>query len=304
MELTPGMQKARTQYLKTMDKKPEWFKIQLPTQEVYQKVKQIVNSKSIATVCEEARCPNIGECWSGGTATFMIMGDTCTRGCRFCHIKTALTPNPLNPYEPQELAQSIKQMNIDYAVITSVDRDDLPDQGSSHFARSVKEIRKANPGIKIEILTPDFQGQVELIDKIIQAKPDVFAHNIETVKRLQSKVRDRRANYEQSLKVLKYVKEKDPKMYTKSSIMVGVGETKEEVIEAMKDLRKIGVDMLTIGQYLRPAQRLMPVHEYIHPTTFEFYKKEGEKLGFTYVLSGPLIRSSYKAGDFFKQHVK
>lgn len=287
----------------TAVKKPAWLKIRCsPPNSRYIKVRGQAHGLKIATVCESAMCPNIGACWGAGTATFMIMGDTCTRACRFCNV-THGRPQPLDPEEPVKLAEAISALGIDYAVITSVDRDDLADSGAEHFAECIKALRKKCPKIIIEVLTPDFKGVEKDIKRVIDAGPNVFGHNIETVKRLQRPVRDIRANYEQSLAVLKKVKKLAPTIYTKSSIMVGLGETEEEVLEAMKDLRGAGVDFLTIGQYLRPKQWNLPVVEYVTPVQFEDYRLEGEKMGFKYVASGPFVRSSYRAGELYKKYV-
>ncbi len=286
--------------------KPQWLKIRPPTGigiQNYASVKQTVQGLGLATVCEEAKCPNISECWSGGTATFMVLGDTCTRGCRFCHVKTARQGQSVDIFEPLKLGQAVNSFGLKYVVITSVDRDELPDQGAGHFARCITEVKRQNPGIIVEVLIPDFRASTECIDKIISAQPEVIAHNIETVKRLQRKARDVRANYEQSLSVLEYVKKVSPKTVTKSSIMVGLGETKEEVFEAMDDLRKIGVDCLTIGQYLQPSEKHLQVTEFVHPDTFAEYEKMGLEKGFAYVASGPFVRSSYRAGEFFIENI-
>lgn len=280
-------------------RKPDWLKIRPPKGTAHLKIKEILRKNNLFTVCEESHCPNMSECWSGGTATFMVMGDTCTRGCRFCHVKTSANPFPLDPNEPAHLASAIAEMALDYVVITSVDRDDLSDQGSSHFAACIKEIRKRDPSIKVEVLIPDFQGRKDLLKNIVDAKPDVIAHNIETVERLTSTVRDRRAKYWQSISVLKNVKDLDPKIYTKSAIMVGLGESDEEILQSMKDLRSNDVDFLTIGQYLQPSQRHLRIKEYIHPDTFKKYEHEGKRLGFKYVAAGPFVRSSYRAGELF-----
>ena len=279
--------------------KPEWLKVKLKRDNNFDDIQKILRENNLVTVCEEAHCPNISECWNSGTATFMIMGDTCTRACKFCAVKTGFPAKPLDKEEPRKIASTLKKWNLDYIVITSVDRDDLRDQGSNHFAECIKEVRKENPNILIEVLIPDFRGQKELIKNVIDAKPNVISHNIETVERLQKNVRDSRANYQQSLGVLKYIKEVNNKIYTKSSIMLGLGETEVEVIQAMKDLRKINVDFLTIGQYLRPSLKYIEVKEYISPEKFNYYKKIGEDFGFLYVASGPFVRSSYKAGEFF-----
>ncbi|HLD43760.1 MAG TPA: lipoyl synthase [Candidatus Nanoarchaeia archaeon] len=276
-------------------------KIRLPLLQTFRDVQETIHAQKLVTVCEEAHCPNISECWSGGTATFMVMGDVCTRGCRFCAVKTAVSGKELDPEEPRRLAETIHSWGLTYVVVTSVDRDDLPDQGASHFAGCVREIRKSNPQIKIEVLIPDFRGNLDCLNAIIAANPDVIAHNIEVVERLQAKVRDRRADYRQSLFVLRAIKELDATRCTKSSIMVGFGESTEEVVAAMRDLRKNGVDFLTIGQYLSPGFRHAPVREYVAPEKFLFYKKVGEEMGFRYVASGALVRSSYRAGEYFER---
>ena len=279
--------------------KPNWLKAPFPSGEKYSFIKQKRIKLNLATVCEEAKCPNIGECWSSGTATFMVMGDSCTRGCRFCSVKTKKYPDPLDPLESLNLANTLSELNLKYVVITTVDRDELPDQGALHIQDCIKKVQELNPQLLIEILMPDFRGEQELIDKVIAANPAVLAHNIETVERLTSRVRDRRAGYKQSLNVLKYIKQKDKTSYTKSSIMLGLGETQEEVLKTMQDLREINVDFLTLGQYLRPSAHQLKVQEYIHPSLFKFYETQGLKMGFKYVASGPLVRSSYKAAEFF-----
>jgi len=279
--------------------KPPWLKVRAPSGERYRWLREQRSELELATVCEEARCPNIGECWSEGTATFMVMGSICTRGCRFCAVTTRKKGLPLDPEEPAKLARTIAAMKLNYIVITSVDRDDLDDQGASHFARCVQQVRLLAPQTRIEVLHPDFRGQRELVEVVATSGADVLGHNVETVRRLSPKVRDPRCNYDQSLAVLQYSKEISPQRFTKSSIMVGHGETEDEVAECMRDLREVGVDLLTIGQYLRPSSRYMPVEEYVHPTQFERYEQLGRELGFLYVASGPLVRSSYKAGEFF-----
>ena len=253
----------------------------------------------LSTVCEEARCPNMGECWNGGTATLMLMGDVCTRGCRFCHVKTGNPKGKLDEKEPEKVARTISLLNLSYVVLTSVDRDDLPDEGAGHFAETVSFVKKQIPSIMVEVLTPDFKGQYSLIDKVLLSQPDVFAHNIETVKKLTPLVRDPRAGYDQSLKVLSRAKEHSPSIYTKSSLMLGLGEKEEEVLQTLRDLRTVGCDIVTFGQYLRPSRRHLPVKEYISPGKFKSWKMEAENLGFLYSASGPLIRSSYRAGEFF-----
>ena len=292
--------------LHTISEKPEWLKICPPKGDGFPRIKGILKHHSLHTVCEEAHCPNISECWSGGTATFMIMGDTCTRACKFCAIKTAFPAKPLDMREPDALSEAISKMNLDYVVITSVDRDDLKDQGASHFAECIKKIKekKEIKDVLVEVLIPDFRGREDLISLIIDAKPDVIAHNIETVKRLQHPTRDPRANYDQSLKVLRLVKEKNPEIHTKSSIMVGIGETEDEVVQAMKDLRDKNVDIVTFGQYLQPSRWHLEVKEYVSPERFNYYKEKGLELGFIYVASGPFVRSSYRAGEFFIKGLK
>ncbi len=280
--------------------KPDWLKIRPPQiPQNYEKIKNALKKRHLFTVCEEAHCPNMAECWGGGTATFMLMGDTCTRTCRFCMVKTGFPNLKLDQFEPQKVADAVLEMGIDYVVLTSVARDDLPDGGAEHFAKCIIEIKKGNPNVIIEVLIPDFQGNIESLKKVVNAKPEVIAHNIETIKELQEKVRDHRANYNQSLKVLENVKKINPKIFTKSAIMVGLGETDEEVLQAMDDLKKIDVDFLTIGQYLRPSPIHLEVREYIPPEKFQYYKMMGENMGFKYVASGPFVRSSYRAGEFF-----
>lgn len=283
--------------------KPEWLKVRAPAGDNYNRIKGMLSELKLATVCQEAKCPNIGECWSGGTATFMLMGEVCTRGCRFCNIKTGNPKGAIDPFEPEKVAYSISQMDLEYVVITSVDRDDLEDQGSDHFARTVSTIKKLAPKLIVEILTPDFQGHKDLIWHLTDSKPDVFAHNIETVERLTPSVRDPRAKYRQSLEVLRLVKERDPSRYTKSSIMLGLGETDEEVLQTLKDLRAVDCDVVTFGQYLQPTPRHLKVQEFITPEKFKHWQTVAEEMGFLYVASGPLVRSSYRAGEFFMKGV-
>lgn len=283
----------------TRQPKPSWLKVRAPGGERYQHIKKRARQLKLATVCEEAQCPNIGECWSGGTATFMVMGEICTRGCRFCAVQTRRKGVDLDPEEPLNVAQAIAEMELDYVVVTSVDRDDLELQGADHFAACIREIKRLNPNTLVEVLIPDFCGKVDLLKLVVDAKPDVIAHNVECVEGLTRKVRDPRAGYQQSLDVLKNIKTLSSTMHTKSSIMVGVGETTEEVLATMLDLRAVGCDFLTIGQYLQPNKKLLKVDSFITPETFESYETLGLKMGFTYVASGPLVRSSYKAGEFF-----
>lgn len=282
-----------------MQRKPPWLKVRAPGGERYAAIKHRARELKLHTVCEEARCPNIGECWGGGTATFMVMGDICTRGCRFCAVNTSRNGAPLDPDEPRNVAFSIAEMGLDYVVLTSVDRDDLPDQGAGHFAACIREIRAAAPNTLVEVLIPDFRGKPDLIQVIVDAAPDVIAHNIETVERLTPRVRDPRATYAQSLAVLAELKRLDPDRLTKSSVMLGHGESELELLQTMADLRGVGVDFLTLGQYLRPSEKHLPVVEFIPPEQFERARELGLGLGFKFVASGPLVRSSYRAGEFF-----
>jgi lipoic acid synthetase len=271
----------------------------MPGSPRYHQIKQRARQLRLATVCEEARCPNIGECWGGGTATFMVMGEVCTRGCRFCAVTTRRNGVPLDPEEPKNLGMAIAELGLDYVVVTSVDRDDLEDEGASHFAACIHETRAAAPSTRVEVLIPDFSGNISHLLKVVMARPEVIAHNIETVERLTPTVRDPRATYNQSLEVLAAIKTIDPSRYTKSSIMVGLGETTGEVVKTMEDLRAAKVDFLTIGQYLQPTKQHIKLTEFIPPEQFEAYQTIGLEMGFKYVASGPLVRSSYKAGEFF-----
>lgn len=277
------------------ERKPSWLKIKLETGENYPKVKKIVEENNLHTICSSGKCPNIGECWSKGTATFMISGDICTRSCKFCATQTG-KPLPLEKDEPIKLARSIKLMGLKHCVITSVDRDDLQDKGANHWANTIKAVRELNPDIIIEVLIPDFDAREDLLKIVFDAKPDILAHNVETVKRLSNQVRSR-AKYALSLDVLREAKKYG--IISKSGIMVGIGETEPEIIELMKDLRGIGCQLFTIGQYLQPSKNNIPVEEYITPNQFEKYKKIGKELGFDNIESGPLVRSSYMAERTF-----
>lgn len=287
-------------------RKPDWLKIRLPTGEgvrTYSRIKKTVGTLKLATVCEEARCPNITECWSGGTATFMVMGDTCTRGCKFCSVKTSAKPGPLDPQEPKHLSEAIGNFELKYVVVTSVDRDDLPDQGAGHFKECIEQVRKDYPDLIIELLIPDFRGNESCLDTTIESKADVIGHNLETVRRLTPEIRDRRANYDQSLKVLKYLKQNSKNIYTKSALMLGLGEKDQEVLQAMDDLRKVGVSFLTLGQYLQPTSKHLDVYEYVAPEKFKWFEEKALGKGFLYCASGPFVRSSYKAGEYFIESV-
>jgi lipoic acid synthetase len=288
----------RAEGLPIRAQKPRWLKVPVPGGERYQQVKATLAGLKLHTVCAEAHCPNVGECWGGGTATVMLMGDTCTRGCRFCQVKTAANPPPLDVDEPRHLAEAIAALGLDYIVVTSVDRDDLPDGGAAHFAEAIVRLKEI-PGLLVEVLTPDFRGDAEAVRVVGRAGPDVFANNIETVRRLTPVVRDARAGYQQTLDVLASMKAQFPGVVTKSSIMVGLGETEAELLETMRDLRAHGVEILTLGQYLRPSEWHLPVAEFVTPERFEALREQGLALGFRYVASGPLVRSSYRAAELF-----
>lgn len=281
------------------ERRPEWLKVSPPGGQTYDDLKELFRGLNLHTVCEEAHCPNVQECWGGGTATLMLMGDVCSRACRFCMVTPGRPSGVLDPFEPTNVASALSKMGLSYVVLTSVDRDDLPDGGAAHFAETIKAVKRTTPGLLVEVLIPDFQGDLDSLRAVVEAAPDVVAHNIETTRRLTPAVRDRRAHYFQSLSVLRNVKKLNRRLYTKSSIMVGLGEGEEEVEEAMAHLRRAGVDFLTVGQYLRPSARHLQVHEYVSPEQFERYRNIGEGLGFRYVASGPLVRSSYRAGEFF-----
>ncbi len=283
--------------------KPDWLKIRPPGGPVYNKIKALAKDLELATVCEEAKCPNIAECWAGGTATFMLMGDTCTRACKFCAVKTGNPKGWLDADEPRKIAETVHQFGLKYVVLTSVDRDDLPDGGADHFAKTVEAIKALTPGIVVEVLIPDFQGQQEPLDRLVEAQPDVIAQNIETVERLTHYARDRRAGYQQTLTLLQRVKSDHPHIFTKSSIMLGLGETDDEIRECMRDLRQHQVDILTLGQYLQPTAKHLPVERFITPEAFKAWEVEALEMGFLYCASGPLVRSSYKAAEFFIQGI-
>ena len=279
-------------------RKPSWLRVRAPAGENYKKVKQSLRLLNLHTVCEEARCPNISECWGTGTATIMIMGDICSRGCRFCAVNSG-KPFLLDAGEPERVAKAIKEWKLRYVVITSVCRDDLEDGGAEHIAKTIKAIKLLCPITIVESLIPDFKGYDSSIKEIVKSEPEVISHNIETVTRLTPKVRDARASYEQSLLVLKKIKDINSLIYTKSSIMLGLGESEEEIIQTIKDLRSVGVSILTLGQYLQPTPKHLPLVEFITPEKFNWFREIAEKMGFVYVASGPLVRSSYRAAEFF-----
>ncbi len=279
------------------EKKPDWIKVRLPSNPVFWSTKSMVSDLKLHTVCEEAQCPNRWECWSQGTATFMIAGDRCTRACGFCAVKTA-KPFALESDEPQRVAEATRRMKLNHVVITAVARDDVADGGAEHFARTIEAVREVNPGITIEILVPDFNSKDDAIQIVMEARPHIFNHNLETVERLTPLVRSR-ARYQRSLDVLRKAKDISGKrVATKSGLMLGLGETETEIFQAMDDLLAHGVTVLTLGQYLRPSDNHLPVVDYIHPDTFANYKTIAENKGFRHVASGPLVRSSYHAADF------
>ncbi|MBX7148009.1 lipoyl synthase [bacterium] len=279
-------------------RKPEWLKKKLHAQGVLP-MKDRLRGLNLHTVCEEAQCPNLTECFSKGVATIMIMGDTCTRSCKFCAVKTG-RPGKLDPMEPKNVANWIGNLNLRHVVITSVDRDDLPDLGANHFAETIEEVKKEHPKLIVEVLTPDFQGKGPLIERVCQAEPKIFNHNLETVERLTPSVRSA-AKYKRSLEVIKWVKDHHPKQITKSGIMLGLGEQVEEVLKSMQDLKDHGCDLLTLGQYLQPTKKHLEVKEFIHPDQFEDYKIKGLEMGFKAVFSGPFVRSSYLAENLYEE---
>ncbi len=276
-------------------KLPDWFKVKAPGGENFLEIRKKIKGASLNTVCEEAACPNIGECWDRGTATFMILGDTCTRACSYCNVKTGW-PGTVDLAEPIRVANTVKQMELNYTVITSVDRDDLPDYGSGIFEQTIQQVRHMNPNCKIEVLIPDFEGEFEARERVVKAEPHVLNHNIETTRRVFKKVRAR-GNYDISLELLKRVKEINPFMPSKSGMMVGLGETKSELLQTMADLREVNTDLLTIGQYLRPSKRHHPIIRFYRPEEFKELEEAGLEMGFKHVASGPLVRSSYHADD-------
>ncbi len=304
-------------------RKPDWLKMRPPSGERFTEIKRSLRERDLHTVCEEANCPNMGECWSGaanaapneeaadtadsgengpGTATFMLMGDRCSRGCNFCDVETG-GMEPLDPDEPANVADAVADIGLDYVVLTSVDRDDLPDQGASHFAETIREIKRRDRSILVECLIPDFQGDEQLVRQIIDAEPDVLAHNIETVDRLQWPVRDRRAGYEQSLSVLGQAS-RESDVFTKTSLMLGVGEYAHEVYQTLSDLQQVGTDIVTFGQYLQPSRSHLEVSEYVHPDVFDTWQRVAEdEFDFQYCASGPMVRSSYRAGELFVESV-
>ena len=280
-------------------RKPAWLRMEIPGGENFAQIQGMLRERGLHTVCEEARCPNLGECWGDGTATIMVLGDVCTRGCRFCAVDTGDPKGLVDLDEPRKVAESCELMGLRYVVLTSVDRDDLADGGASHFAACVREAKARVPGLLVECLTSDFQGDLEAVRSVLDSELDVFAHNVETVRSLTPRVRDKRCGYDQSLAVLRGAKEMRPDVVTKTSIMLGLGESERELDRAFEDLRDAGVEVLTLGQYLRPTVLHLPVKEYVTPARFEAYRERALRKGFAYVASGPLVRSSYKAAEFY-----
>ncbi|MBI4817388.1 MAG: lipoyl synthase [Deltaproteobacteria bacterium] len=280
-------------------KKPDWLKVRAPGGPHFNSMRSRARRLSLATVCEEARCPNIGECWHGGTATFMLMGDTCTRGCRFCAVDTARKPTAIDPNEVTHLAEAVDELELGYVVVTSVNRDDLPDGGATHLKACLEAVHARTPRVLIELLMPDFDGSTNSIDLISTAPLAVAAHNVETVERLTPRVRDPRAGYAKSLAVLERLKSNRPDRLVKSSVMLGLGETEREVGQTLRDLRNVGTDILTLGQYLRPSPWHLAVERFVTPSEFDRLADEARGLGFEYVASGPLVRSSYRAGELY-----
>jgi lipoyl synthase len=281
-------------------RRPEWMKVRAPSANGrYFDVKKLIHGASLNTICEEARCPNIAECWGRGTATFQILGETCTRACRYCYVHSGRPESPPDPLEPLRLAQAAKQMGLKHVVVTSVDRDDVPDRGAGHYAATIRALKRAVPAASIEILTPDFLGvEEDALETILAERPDVFNHNIETVRRLHRRMRGAKASYDKALWLLERAKAvADYPVLTKSGIIVGLGETNDEVVETMRDLRAHGVDVVTIGQYLQPSPKHATIDRWVHPDEFRWFRERGEELGFGSVFAGPLVRSSYRADE-------
>ena len=276
-------------------RKPPWLRARMPAGERFTEVRRIVHQHRLSTVCEEAKCPNVGECWNAGTATIMLLGSVCTRACRFCSVDTGNPRGWLDPQEPQNAARSVELMGLRYVVLTSVDRDDLPDGGAAHYAATIRAIKQRNPGIAVEALTPDFRGRLRDVETVLDADLDVFAQNVETVERLTHPVRDPRAGYAQTIAVLAHAKSYRPQTLTKTSLMLGLGESDAEIAATMRDLRAASVDVLTLGQYLRPTANHLPVERFVTPSEFDAYRAQALDLGFLECVSGPLVRSSYRA---------
>ncbi len=297
-----GIKASHQMPAKPRQAKPKWLRMKLDRGKAYESVQSIVHEHKLSTVCEEAMCPNIGECWNSGTATIMLMGETCTRACRFCAVNTGNPKGWLDAEEANNTAKSVKLMGLKYLVLTSVNRDDLPDGGAGHYAEVVKRVKEVNPDTAVEALTPDFQGVSADIERVVDSGIEVFAQNIETVKRLTHPVRDIRASYEQTLAVLAFAKQHKPAVLTKTSLMLGLGETEQEILETMDDLRAIKVDILTLGQYLQPTEHHLPVERYVSPEAFEQFRQLGLEKGFLEVVAGPFVRSSYRAEQVLQKN--
>ncbi|MDX1816277.1 MAG: lipoyl synthase [Marinobacter sp.] len=287
---------------RTTERKPKWLRARMPGGERYDAVKRNVTEHRLSTVCQESHCPNIGECWTNGTATIMVMGSVCTRACKFCAVDTGNPKGWLDAEEPENTAKSVELMGLRYIVLTSVDRDDLPDGGAAHYAACVSAIKARTPEVAVEALTPDFDAVMSDVEKVVDSGLDVFAQNVETVERLTQRVRDPRAGYQKTLSVLAHAKKHNPGVLTKTSLMLGLGETEEEILKTMDDLRAIGVDILTLGQYLRPTPNHLPVERYVTPEEFNRYREIGLEKGFMEVPSGPMVRSSYRADKVFDKN--
>ena len=297
-----GVKESRTAEPLVRGEKPKWLRAKMPSGSGYSGTRKIVHEHRLSTVCEESMCPNIGECWNAGTATIMVLGSVCTRACRFCAVDTGNPKGWLDPEEPSNSARAVNLMGLEYVVITSVDRDDLDDGGASHYAECVREIKKLNPNTAVEALTPDFNGVKEHVELVVDSGLEVFAQNVETVRRLTHPVRDPRAGYEQTIEVLRYAKAHRPSVLTKTSLMLGLGKRDNEIVRTMDDLRAANVDILTLGQYLRPTANHLPVERYVTPEEFDAYRSEGLEKGFIEVVAGPMVRSSYRAEQVLQKN--
>ena len=294
--------KENSSNLKSKERKPPWLRISIDSNPAYKNVRETVDNHRLSTVCEESHCPNMNECWSNGTATIMLMGSVCTRACKFCSVDTGNPNGWLDNDEPANAARSVKLMNLRYVVLTSVDRDDLIDGGSEHYAKCIREIKRVNPSTAVEALTPDFSGDFKSVATVVNSGLQVFAQNVETVKRLTKKVRDPRAGYEQSLDVLNFAKKENSEILTKTSLMLGLGESDSEIKESMYDMRKNDIDILTLGQYLQPTKNHLPVERWVHPDKFAEYREYGLSIGFIEVAAGPMVRSSYRADKILEKN--
>ncbi|MFX0014245.1 MAG: lipoyl synthase [Promethearchaeota archaeon] len=286
-----------------MKRKPKWIKAKLPSEKEFGNIRRLLRKQNLHTICEEAFCPNCTECWESGTATFLLMGPFCTRSCKFCNVQTRNPHQSLDPKEPENLARAVEELGLKYVVLTSVTRDDLIDGGSEHLSRCIRSIKRKNPNIIIEILIPDFQGNLTALQRLIESNPNVVGHNIETTEVLTPRVRDKKASFNQSIQILKHIKKLNPHILTKSSIILGFGETDDQILSTLEELRRVKVDIVTLGQYLQPSRRQLDVVEFLKPEKFDFWKNKALEMGFLYVVSGPLVRSSYCAGEFYSKKV-